>query len=217
MARPRNTGRMGPRTVGRLSLYRRVLAGLQARNVPSVFSRDLAEMAGVSPSLVRQDLMGIHYRGNPQLGYEVPCLDEAIGRKLAGQEGQNVVLLGVGHLGRSIIQYFQHHHPQLSLVAALEIDTDEIGKCLNGVPVVHLAELEGIAHRQDVRVAILAVPDREAQLMADRLVAAGVRSILNFTGVRLQVPEKVYVENTDIGLALERVAFYAGRREPVRS
>lgn len=208
---------MGPRTVGRLSLYRRVLAGLQTRNVPSVYSRDLAEMAGVSPSLVRQDLMGISYRGNPQQGYDVSCLDEAIGRKLAGHEGQNVVLLGVGHLGRSIIRYFQDHHPQLTLVAALEIDTDEIGKCLDGVPVIHLAELEGITHRQDVRVAILAVPDREAQLMADRLVAAGIRSILNFTGVRLHVPGKVYVENTDIGLALERVAFYAGRRETVGS
>lgn len=217
MARPRRAGELGPRTVGRLSLYRRVLAGLQARNVPSVFSRDLAEMAGVSPSLVRQDLMGIRYRGNPQLGYEVGSLDQAIGQKLVDQEGQNVVLLGVGHLGRSILQYFQRNHPQLALVAALEIDTDEIGNRLHGVPVMHLAELEVIVHRQDVRVAILAVPHREAQRMADRLVAAGVRSILNFTGVRLHVPEGTYVENTDIGLALERVAFYAGRREPVGS
>ena len=77
---------MGPRTVGRLSLYRRVLEDLRARNVPSVFSRDLAEMAGVSPSLVRQDLMGIPYRGNPQQGYDVSCLDEAIGRKPKGHD-----------------------------------------------------------------------------------------------------------------------------------
>lgn len=215
MTRIRKKDGLGPRTVGRMGLYRKVLADLKDRHASTVFSRDLAVLAGVSPSLVRQDLMGIGYRGTPQHGYEVDRLDAALERSLAGRSGRHVILVGVGHLGRAILHYFGQNHPQLSLVAALEIDREQVGRRIENVPVAHPAELEQIVYRQDVRVAILAVPDAEAQQMADRLVAAGIRSILNFTTVRLQVPGGVYAENADLDLALERVAFFGGIRETV--
>jgi redox-sensing transcriptional repressor len=204
---------MGPRTVGRLSVYRRVLGGLRVQNIPHIFSRDLAGLAGVSPSLVRQDLMGLGYRGTSQKGYEVAPLDEAIGRRLSGGAPQNVLLVGVGNLGRAIMQYFQRSHPKLTLVAALDLDPDLVGGRRHGVPVRHLEDLERTVAGSGACGAILAVPGREAQDVADRLTAAGIRSILNFTTVRLRVPAGVYVENTDIGLALERVAFYGSRQE----
>lgn len=217
MAGARQVREMGPRTVGRLSVYRRVLGGLRVQNIAHVFSRDLAGMAGVSSSLVRQDLMGLGYRGSSQKGYEVSRLDQAIARRLEGSGRQNVVLVGVGNLGRAIMQYFQRSHPKLGLVSAHDVDPSLVGGRLHGIPVRHLDDLEKVVSEFDVHGAVLAVPGHEAQAVADRLTAVGIRSILNFTTVRLHVPDGIYVENTDIGLALERVAFYGSRRERVGS
>lgn len=208
---------MTPRAVGRLATYRRVLAGLTADGVAAVHSQDIAGLAGMTPSLVRQDLMRVGYRGNPQHGYDVRRLDAAIAATLGGARADRAVLLGVGNLGRAILQYFRTAHPQLQMVAAFETDVDLVTTRCHGVPVRHLLDLEEIVGGEQVRIAILAVPAREAQAAADRLAALGVRSILNFTSTTVRVPEGTYVENHDIGLALERVAYFAHRPQEVRA
>lgn len=200
-----------PRAVGRLGAYRRVLAGLAGRGIAATHSRDLAAQTGLTPSLVRQDLMRVGYRGNPQHGYDVQRLDAAIAETLGGGLPVRAVLLGVGNLGRAILQYFRTAHPALDMVAAFETDVDLVTQRCQGVPVRHLIDLETIVKEEGVRIAILAVPAREAQAVADRLVAVGVRSLLNFTSGTLRVPDGTYVENHDLGLALERVAYFAGR------
>jgi redox-sensing transcriptional repressor len=179
--------------------------------VADAHSRDIAELAGLTPSLVRQDLMRVGYRGNPQHGYDVKRLDAAIGETLGGDRQGRAVLLGVGNLGQAILQFFHTAHPNLDMVAAFETDVDLVTMRCHGVPVRHLADLEAIVAESRVRIAILAVPAREAQAVADRLTAAGVRSLLNFTSVTLRVPAGIYVENHDIGLALERVVYFAGQ------
>lgn len=197
------------RTVGRLSIYRRVLQQLTAEGKKRLFSRDLAKMAGVSASQVRQDLMNVPTNGTPQNGYSVTELTQSVINCLGTAEPASVVLLGAGHLGQSLLHYFQATQSHLTMKAVFEVNPHMVGKHLHDVPVLHASNLENQVQADQVRMAILAVPPKEAQAATDRLVAAGVCSILNFTPICLQVPAHVFVENNDIQISLERVAFYA--------
>jgi len=184
--------------------------------VESIFSRELANLAGVTPSQVRVDLMGIGYQGTSTRGYDVTALAGAITKVLDGGQRQTVVLVGVGHLGRAILQYFHRNHPALNLLAAFEGDTELIGRRICGTPVLDTEELLGFVRSNGVNSCILSLPAEAAQEAADLLIAAGIRSLLNFTNVHLKVPDEVYVENTDISVSLERMAFF-GRKMHERS
>jgi len=118
-------------------------------------------------------------------------------------------LLGAGHLGQALLHYFQATEPHLEMKAVFEVDSKMVGKHLLDVPVLHVSMLESHLKSSQVRIAILALPPEEAQKAADQLVASGVCSILNFTPIRLQVPDHIFVENNDIQMSLERVGFYA--------
>ncbi len=200
---------INPRTVGRLCIYRRVLNQLSSQGTKRLFSRDLASMAGVSPSQVRQDLMNVPTNGTPQNGYAVKELAEAVVTCLGTAKSSSVVLLGAGHLGQALLHYFQATQPRMAMSAVFEINPNMVGKHLHDVPVWDIATLDQYVRSAQVRIAILALPAEEAQPATDRLVAAGVTSILNFTPVRLNAPAHVFVENNDIQMSLERVAFYA--------
>lgn len=204
---------VSPRTVGRLSLYRRMLQGLISRGVESIYSRELATLAGVTASQVRGDLMGIGYQGTSSNGYEVKALIKAIGTFLENGRNQSVVLVGVGHLGRAILQYFQRNHPNLQLLASFDKDTELIGRNICGVPVRRLSDLLEFVQENRVSIAIMALPAIGAQEVTDVLVTGGVRSFLNFTNVRLHAPDGVYIEDTDISVSLERVAYYGRQME----
>ncbi len=206
--RTRNATGTSPRVIGRLCLYLRFLQDLGARGVGWVYSRELAWSAGVTPSQVRQDIMGIGYHGSAQHGYEVDKLAGAIHEKVGVADEARVILIGTGNLGRAILQFFQRNHPRMELVAAFDSDIFLVGSRLHGIPILGLGDLEATVRDQDIRMAILAVPESEAQKGADRLVSAGVRSILNFTPNRLHVPDGIYVEDTDIGISLVRAAFF---------
>ena len=204
---------ISPKVIGRLSLYQRYLKGMNLRGAEWVFSRELARHAGVTPSQVRQDIMCVGYHGNAQHGYEVEMLARAIARKLGSTEPMNVILVGTGLYGRAVLQDFQREHPCLGLVAAVCGGEFQAGGFLQGVPMVGMEKLEELIRRHQVRMAILAVGDMEAQAIADRLAAAGVRSLVNFTTVRLRLPRGIYVENTDIAVSLERAAFFGSRQD----
>lgn len=200
---------INPRTVGRLSIYRRVLNQLSADGINRLFSRDLATMAGVSASQVRQDLMNVPTNGTPQNGYSVEELTQAVVNCLGTCQAIPVVMLGAGHLGQALLHYFHTTHPHLEMKAVFEINPNMVNKHLHDVPVYDILQLDSRVKSIQAKVAILALPAANAQAVADVLVSAGVCSILNFTPTRLQLPGHVFVENNDIQLSLERVAYYA--------
>ena len=204
-----NNHPINPRTVGRLSIYRRVLNQLSCDGTERLFSRDLAKMAGVSASQVRQDLMNVPTSGTPQHGYSVIELTQAVINCLGATKTTPAALFGAGHLGQALLHYLQSHQPHLHMKAIFDINPAMVGKHLHDIPVYGTEALEVNLHSLDLHVAILALPACEAQATTDRLVEAGVCSILNFTPIRLQVPDNVFVENNDIQTSLERVAFYA--------
>lgn len=205
----RGDGEHSERTIGRLSLYRSLLNRLLREGVESLYSHELAALAGGTPSQVRRDLMATGYTGSPTRGYAVRELIESIGQFLDASAGDRVALVGVGNLGRAILAFFAGRRPNLQIVAALDNDPYKVDRVIHGVRCHPMGELERVLAEQGIRVAILTVPAVEAQEVAVRLTRAGVRGILNFAPVRLRVPRGVFVEDVDVTMSLEKVAFFS--------
>jgi len=200
---------MSDRMVGRLSVYRRLLTGLRAESVQNVYSHQLARMAGCTAAQVRRDLMAVGYTGTPTRGYDVLGLTESIGRYLDPPEHQHVAIVGVGNLGRAILAFFANRRPKLSIVAAFDSDPAKVNRVIHGCRSYPIDQLAEVVAREKILVGIITVPAPEAQKVADLLANAGVRGILNFAPVAIHVRDRVYVEDMDITVSLERVAFFA--------
>lgn len=201
------------KTVGRLSLYRRLLDDLHGSGTTNIYSHQLAHLAGVSATQVRRDLMVIGYSGSPNRGYHVNACLASIESLLDGATRQDVALLGMGRLGHSLLAHFSGRRPLLRIAAGFDTDTTLIGTSIEGCPIYDVADLEQVVVAKGIRIAILAVPPETAQPAAEALVRAGVRSIVDFTAIPLQVPDDVFVDHMDITSALESAAFFAREGE----
>jgi redox-sensing transcriptional repressor len=171
-------------------------------------------MAGVTAAQVRRDLMAVGYTGSPTRGYGVGELMESIGKFLDASEGEGVALIGVGNLGRAILAYFGGRRPKLAIVAAFDNDAVKVNRVVLGVRCHAMTELAQILAEQVIHTAIITVPAAAAQEVTDQLVRAGVRGLLNFAPASLRVPEGVFVEDIDMTVALEKVAYFARQYAP---
>jgi redox-sensing transcriptional repressor len=199
-------------TIGRLSLYRRLLLDMAAAGLRQTFSHQLASAAISTSAQVRRDLMTIGFTGSPRHGYVIPDLVDAINLVLARSIETHVALVGVGNLGRAILAYYSGRQPWVRIVAGFDRDPDKTNRVIHGCRIYDIAAAPDVLARERIQAAILAVPVREAQAVADHLVAAGVQSFLNFAPLRLRVPPGVFVDNMDMTTALDRVAYYARQR-----
>lgn len=197
------------KTVARLSRYRRLLASLQERGVTHIYSHELARHAAVSAAQVRRDLMAIGYSGSPNKGYEVDRCVESISALLDGGSRQDVALVGVGNLGRAVLQHFVAASPSAAIVVAFDVDPALVGTSVRGCRVVDAAAMETLVRDLGIEIAVLTVPAASAQDTADALVRAGVKSIISFAPVPLQLPAGIFVEYMDVTAALESAAYFA--------
>jgi len=201
------------RTLERLTLYRRLLNVLHEEGVRHIFSRELAEMAGRTAAQVRRDLMAVGYTGNPARGYQVAGLIKSMRRLLDKPGGQNAALVGAGNLGKALLAYFEGRRPNLRIVAVFDSDPNKVNRLIRGCRCYAPSRMREVAQAKAIEIAVIAVPASAAQEVADQLVAAGVTGILNYAPALLRVPEGVYVENLDMAMALEKVAYFS-RRHP---
>jgi redox-sensing transcriptional repressor len=200
---------VSPKTVARLSLYRRLLTDLGRSGTQNVYSHQLAHLAGVSAAQVRRDFMVIGYSGSPNRGYQIDTCLASIDSFLDGTTRQDMALIGLGRLGRAVLAHFAGRRPLLRITAGFDTDPVVVGTYVEGCPVYDVADLERVVAEKGIRIAILAVPPEHAQTLAESLVRAGVRSIVDFTATPLRVPDEVYVHYMDITSALESAAFFA--------
>jgi redox-sensing transcriptional repressor len=201
------------KTIGRLSMYRRLLANLHAEGVASVYSHQLAAMAGGTAAQVRRDLMVVGYSGSPKRGYDVVELAGSIGRFLDDPRGQQCALVGVGNLGRAILAFFSGRRRLLSIVATFDSDPYKVDRVIHGCRCYAVDALPQVAAEQRITVGIITVPAPSAQAVAEVMVRAGLRGILNFAPTPLRVPPGIYIEDIDMTMSLEKVAFFA-RQNP---
>ncbi len=193
----------------RLSLYRRALLDPDQAWGESVYSHQLATACGLSAAQVRRDLMAIGYSGSPNAGYEVKRLVRAIDAYLDAPEPIYVALVGVGYLGRAIVTHLSNRSPKLVVAAAFDNDPKKTDRVFSGVNCYPVERLEEVMAYQKIDVGIITVPAEHARRVAEQLVDADVNGILNFAPVHLHLPEHVMVENIDMTVALEKVAFFA--------
>jgi redox-sensing transcriptional repressor len=180
----------------RLSRYLQVLIQARKMGKETISSQELAEYTHINSTQIRRDLSGFGKFGKRGVGYRVDSLVEQI-RKILRSSGQhNIVLFGAGNLGQAIAgsDIFADHGFQI--VAIFDVDARLVGKTFGDVEVHDVPELETVVDDQDVVVGVLAVPSAAAQDVADRLVEAGVKIILNYSEQLLQVPPDVTVHTS---------------------
>lgn len=197
------------RTVGRLTLYWRTLRDLAKENKSHTHSQFLALKARVTPAQVRRDLMVVGYTGTPAHGYAVGQLKQHIETFLFPATEQGVALAGVGNIGRALLKFFSGRRQTLRILASFEKNPEKYGRLIGGCPCYSIEKTEDVIRELGITVGIIAVPAEEAQFVADMFVSAGVSGILNFARTPLQVPPGVYVEDIDLAMSMDKVAYFA--------
>lgn len=196
--------------VARMPVYLRVLSQLSTSGLTRVSSAQLAEAASVSPDVLRRDLSGLGHLGRRGVGYPVEVLRQAISQALGLNRDQAVVLVGAGHLGTALAGYTGFAERGLRICAVVDADVALAGTTCGPLTVQPLADLPRVAESTGARLAILAVPAAAAQEVADLLVRAGAKGILNFAAVELSVPADVSVRAVDLSAELQLLAFRNG-------
>jgi len=203
-------------TIARLPLYLRSLYALADRGIASVSSEELAAAAGVNSAKLRKDLSHLGSYGTRGVGYDVDYLVYQVSRELGLTQDWPVVIVGVGNLGRALANYGGFASRGFRVAALLDADPMVIGSMIAGHQVCGADEIESVVAQYGVLIGAIAAPAVAAQGICDRLVAAGVTSILNFAPVVLSVPEGVDVRKVDLSIELQILAFHAQRRSVVR-
>lgn len=198
-------------TVARLPVYLRALAKLATEETEVCSSEELAQITGVNSAMLRKDLSYLGTYGTRGVGYEVEYLRYQIARQLGLTQAWPVVIVGIGNLGHALASYSGFRSRGFQVVALLDEATKRHGEVIGGIEVRPFEEFEAILGEFTAAIGVIATPARAAQAVADRMVAAGVRSILNFASTVLSVPEDVYVRKVDMSLELQVLAFHQQR------
>jgi len=199
-------------TIARLPVYLRALYALAENGTATVSSEELAVAAGVNSAKLRKDLSHLGSYGTRGVGYDVDYLVYQVSRELGLTQDWPVVIIGAGNLGRALTNYGGFASRGFRIAALLDSDPAVVGTMIGRLAVHHSDAMEAVVRRHRVSIGVIATPAGSAQCVCDRLVAAGVTSILNFAPVVLTVPEYVDVRKVDLSIELQILAFHAQRK-----
>ena len=199
-------------TIRRLSLYLRFLEEFEGQGIGTVSSGALASRGGTTSAQVRKDLSFFGSFGKRGLGYPVPELADRLRQILGLKRRYRVALIGAGKIGSALVQYRGFKQRGFDIVAIFDSDPGKVGRQWNGLTVLDVDSLEKEVSRQPIDMAVLVTPADAAQPVADRLVALGVKAILNFAPVQLNVPDDVVVKTVNLALELETLSYALANR-----
>ena len=203
-------------TVRRLSQYFRTLKYLQEEGIKTVSSEMLAQHNGVTAAQVRKDLSCFGAFGRRGLGYNVADLKHNIGKIMGLNRAWSVALAGVGNVGRALIDYDQFRLQGFKIKMAFDSDPAKIGKTIHGVEVRDERNLERDIRAEKVDIAVIAVPAYASQSVVDKIVAGGIKAILNFAPVNLNVPSGIFIRNENMAIEIEALSFALTNPDLVR-
>ncbi|MDD5059871.1 MAG: redox-sensing transcriptional repressor Rex [Candidatus Omnitrophica bacterium] len=199
----------------RLSRYKNALYRLQALGFVKVFSDNLADAVGGTASQVRKDFSIFGISGNKKGGYQIDSLLEKLNSILGKDQLQKVIVVGAGHIGSALMRYRGFEKEGIKIVAGFDIDPAKINRS-NPTPVLPLEEIKAFVKTNNIRIAILAVPDIAAQQAADMICAAGIKGILNFAPLGLKGAEGCIINNVNVEIELENLIYFVNVTEKTK-
>jgi redox-sensing transcriptional repressor len=205
-------------TVARLPIYLRALLDLaEGRGETNVSSEELASLAGVNAAKVRKDLSYLGSYGTRGVGYDIEYLLYQITRELGLTQDWPAAIVGVGNLGRALASYKGFSERGFRIAALFDVDESVIGSEVGGLEVKHLDDLKDIVVSEGITIGIIATPPVSAQEVAERLVDAGIKSILNFAPAVVAVTPDVNVRKVDLSIELQILSFYQQRTQAIQT
>ncbi len=205
--------RIADSTVRRLSLYLRFLEESTNRGLVTISSDELARRGGTTSAQVRKDLSFFGSFGKRGLGYSVPELTESLREILGLRRDWQVIIVGAGKIGTALAQYRGFRQRGFRVTAVYDRDPKKIGTRWDALTVRDMAEIERDIAKEHPDIAVLTTPAEEAQVVVDRLVSAGMRALLNFAPIQLQVPPDVTLKNVNMAMELEGLSFALTNRD----
>jgi redox-sensing transcriptional repressor len=205
--------RIADSTVRRLSLYLRFLEESAQRGLVTISSDELARRGGTTSAQVRKDLSFFGSFGKRGLGYSVPELTESLREILGLRRDWQVIIVGAGKIGTALAQYRGFRQRGFRVVAVYDRDPKKIGTEWDSLTVRDMANIERDIAKEHPDIAVLATPAEEAQAVVNRLVQAGIRAVLNFAPIQIQVPADVTLKNVNMAMELEGLSFALTNRD----
>ena len=202
-------------TVARLPLYLRTLVDIAAAGERTVSSDALAEATGLTSAKVRKDLSNVGSTGTRGIGYDVASLIHGIRTVLGLTQHWAILIAGVGNLGRALAHYKGFAERGFRVAALVDADPEKVGDRLDDLEIRPVEDLEALATEQGVAIGVIATPASAVQEVADRMVAAGIRSILNFAPAVVTAPEGVTIRKVDLATELQILAYYDQRNAEI--
>lgn len=196
-------------TIRRLPSYLYLVRKAKEEGIEIISGTVIANELDLEPIQVRKDLASTGIIGKPRVGYKVTDLIEAIEKFLNWDKKHNAILVGAGNLGSALLGYKEFSKNGLNFMAAFDVDEKKIGTSINGTRVYDISELEAFAKKEDVQIAVLTVRSGIAQDVADLISEAGIRTIWNFTKVKLKVPKDVLLLKEDLSSSYAVLSVYS--------
>lgn len=200
-------------SVERLCRYERCLAKATRAGLSRISSQELAAFCGVTPEQVRKDLSHFGSFGRRGVGYDASKLREELRRILGLERKRRIAIVGIGNLGTALAGYAGFEARGFEVAGLYDNNPARVGHLVQGMRVRHIDQLASDNQREKIDIAVLAVPESAAQAAASRVVAAGIRGILNFAPTRLEVPDHVVVRDVDMTAELECLSFWVTQAE----
>jgi redox-sensing transcriptional repressor len=191
----------------RLSRYKNALYKFREKGLHRVFSNTLAEAVGVLPTQVRKDFSFFGISGNKRAGYQIGELLEKLNSILGKDEIQKVVIAGCGNIGSALMKYAGFEKEGIKIIAVFDINPAKC-KRRGPIPVLPITRLKDFVSEHRIKIGVIAVPDTAAQGVFDAMVSAGIKGVLNFAPLRLKPQESVVINNVNLELELESVAYF---------
>ncbi len=196
----------------RLSRYRKALSRLRTLGFKKVFSDNLADAIGVTPSQVRKDFSLFDITGSKKGGYNIEDLLDKLGDILGKNEIEKVVLAGYGHIGKAMETYKGFKNESISIVAVFDNDRTKLNAAAEP-PVLPVENMEEYIRENGIKTGIIAVPDLFAQSVLDVMIRAGIKGVLNFAPIRLRAPEDFIITNVNLEMEMEAVIYFVNAQE----
>lgn len=199
-------------TISRMSRYYRTLGRLIEKKVQTVSSDEIAEIDGVTSAQVRKDLSFFGTFGKRGLGYNTLDLQNNIGNILGLYKKWNVALVGVGNIGRALVDYEEFRNQGFLIKLLLDNDPEKISQKVHDLEIKPFSDIAKYAKQLKIQIAIISVPAKVAQKVVDDLVGCGIKAILNFAPLNLKVPKYVIIKNENMSIELEALSYHLTRR-----